>query len=241
MNDPVPPERRRIYLMRHAEVSYFSEAGAPLDPRYVTLTERGRQQASEMAAALADVPFDRAVCSGMPRSRETAVAVMAGRQIRIEDEADFREIKAGRLRNIPPERRRAELVRVLESAALTGASFAGGESFAAFEERVLAALMRLLGTSGWRRLLLVAHDAVNRVLLAWAAQSGLKALAAFEQDMCCLYVIDLDMVDGIVERRIIRLMNYTPYDATKARLFLTSMEQVFGRYVGATLAPTKDP
>jgi broad specificity phosphatase PhoE len=138
----------------------------------------------------------------MPLSRETAVAILAGREIRIEDEADFREIKAGRLRDIPPERRRAELVRVLESAALTGASFAGGESFAAFEERVLAALMRLLGTSDWRRLLLVAHDAVNRVLLAWAAQARLGALAAFEQDMCCLNVIDLDMVDGIIERRI---------------------------------------
>ena len=236
-----PHERRRIYLIRHAEVSYFSETGAPLDPRSVTLTERGRQQAIEMAAALADVPFDRAVCSGMPRSRETAVAVLAGRKIRIEDDADFREIRAGRLRDIPPERRRAELVHVLESAALTGASFAGGESFAAFEERVLAATMRLLGTSDWRRLLLVAHDAVNRVLLAWAAQAGLRAIAAFEQDKCCLNVVDLDIVDGTIERRIIRLMNYTPYDATKARLFLTSMEQVFGGYVGSTLVPTQDP
>jgi hypothetical protein len=36
-------------------------------------------------------------------------------------------------------------------------------------------------------------------------------------------------------------MNYTPYDATKAKLFLTSMEQVFGRYVSSALAPTKDP
>jgi phosphoserine phosphatase len=241
MNNLGPPERRRIYLIRHAEVSYFSEAVAPLDPRHVTLTERGRQQATEMAAALADVPFDRAVCSGMPRSRETAVAVLAGRKIQIEDDAEFREIKAGRLRNIPPERRRAELVRVLESAALSGASFAGGESFAAFEERVLAAIMRLLETSDWRRLLLVAHDAVNRVLLAWAAQSGLKAIAAFEQDMCCLNVIDLDMVDGIIERRIIRLMNYTPYDTTKARLFRTSMEEVFGRYVCSTVGPTRDP
>jgi broad specificity phosphatase PhoE len=43
---------------------------------------------------------------------------------------------------------------------MTGASFARGEAFAAFEKRVLAAIMRLLGTSDWRRLLLVAHDAV---------------------------------------------------------------------------------
>ena len=233
MNDPEALQRRRIYLMRHAEVSYFSETGAPLDPRHVNLTERGRGQAAAMAAALAAVAFDRAICSGMPRSRETAAAVLGGRDLAIEDEPDFREIKAGRLRDVPPERRRAELVYVLESAALAGATFAGGEAFAAFEERVLAAFARLLAAPGWRRLLLVAQDAVNRVLLAWAAKSGLKAIAAFEQDMGCLNLIDLDMADGVVERRIIRLMNYTPYDPAKAKLFLTSMEQVFGGYVGA--------
>ncbi len=110
-----------------------------------------------------------------------------------------------------------------------------------FEGRVLAAMMRVLGASDWHHLLLVAHDLVNRILLAWAAQTGLKAIAAFEQDMCCLNVMDFDIVDGVIERRIIRLMNYTPYDAAKANLFLTSMEQVFGQYVGSTLAPAKDP
>jgi broad specificity phosphatase PhoE len=219
--------------MRHAEVSYFSETGAPLDPRHVSLTENGQRQAEQMAAALADVSFDRAVCSGVRRSRETARAVLAGRAVPIEDEPNFREIKAGRLRDIPPERRRAELMYVLESAALADATFAGGEAFVAFEERVLAALKRLLSDPGWRRLLIVAHDAVNRVLLAWAAQSGLSAIGAFEQDMASLNLIDLDIVEGVVERRIIRLMNYTPYDAVKAKLFLTSMEQVFGEYVSA--------
>jgi phosphoserine phosphatase len=240
MTEPHPSERRRIYLMRHAEVSYFSDTGAPLDPRHVTLTKHGRTQAEEMALALADVPFDRAISSGMPRSRETALAVLAGRAIPIEDEPDFREIKAGRLRDIPPERRRAELMYVLESAALAGATFAGGEAFAAFEERVLAAFTRLLSDPGWRRLLLVAHDAVNRVLLAWAAQSGLSAIAAFEQDMACLNLIDLDIADGVVERRIIRLMNYTPYDPAKTKLFLTSMEQIFGKYVGAPRADERN-
>jgi broad specificity phosphatase PhoE len=225
--------RRRVYLMRHAEVSYFTADGGAVDPRAVTLTERGRAQASAMAEALAGVPFDRAVSSGMPRSRETAAAVLAARAIAIEDEPDFREIRAGRLREVPPERRRADLVYALESAALEGARFAGGESFAEFEARVLAVFTRLLAGPEWRRLLVVAHDAVNRVLLAWAAQAGLKALAAFEQDMGCLNLIDLDITDGTVERRIIRLMNYTPYDPAKAKLFSTSMEQIFGVYAAA--------
>ena len=226
--------RRRIYLMRHAEMSYFTTDGAAVDPRAVTLTERGLAQAAAMAEVLADAPFDRAVCSGMPRSRETAAAVLGRREkVAIEDEPDFREIRAGRLREVPPERRRADLVHALESAALEGARFAGGEAFVDFEARVLAAFARLVADPGWRRLLIVAHDAVNRVLLAWAAQAGLAALSAFEQDMGCLNLIDLDMKDGAVERRIVRLMNYTPYDPAKVKLFLTSMEQVFGAYAAA--------
>jgi broad specificity phosphatase PhoE len=218
--------RRRIYLMRHAEVSYFTPAGEPVDPRHVVLTERGRAQVAGMAEALA-------VSSGVPRARETAAAILGGRGIAIEDEPGFREMKAGRLRDVAPERRHAALVRVFETAAVAGAAFAGGETFAAFEARVLAAFERTLRGPEWRRLLLVAHDGVNRIILAWAAQAGLGALAAFEQDMGCLNLIDLDMAGDAVERRIIRLMNYTPYDAVKSNLFLTSMEHVFGAYAAA--------
>ena len=51
--------------------------------------------------------------------------------------------------------------------------------------------------------------------------------------MGCLNLIDLDMAGDAIERRIIRLMNYTPYDAVKSKLFLTSMEHVFGAYAAA--------
>ena len=230
--------RRRIYLVRHAEVSYFTAAGEPVDPRKVTLTEEGRRQAAGLAEALAEVPLDRAISSGVPRSRETAAAILGARQgIAIEDEPGFREIKAGRLRDVLPERRRAELVDVFLSAAREDASFAGGERFAAFEARVLAAMARALASDGWRRLLLVAHDGVNRVLLAWAAQAGLASLAAFEQDMACLNLIDVHRAEDGAERRLIRLMNYTSYDPVKAKLFLTSMEQVFAAYTDAPSPP----
>ena len=228
---------RRIYLVRHAEVSYFTPTGEPVDPRQVRLTENGRGQAAGLGEALAAVPFDRAISSGVPRSRETAAAILGGRQgIAIEDEPEFREIKAGRLRDVAPGRRRAELVEVFLSAHRQDASFAGGERFAAFEARVLAAMERVLADCGWRRLLLVAHDGVNRVLLAWAAQAGLASLAAFEQDMACLNLIDLRRGEDGAERRLIRLMNYTSYDPVKAKLFLTSMEQVFAAYTDATPA-----
>jgi broad specificity phosphatase PhoE len=37
--------RRRIYLLRHAEVAYFDEHGQPVAPDEVPLTPTGRRQA----------------------------------------------------------------------------------------------------------------------------------------------------------------------------------------------------
>ena len=219
--------RRRVYLLRHGEVSYFSTAGEPLNPKEVTLTPRGREQAATMAQALIDVPFDRVVCSGLPRTRETAQVVLAGRNLPIEDKPEFREIRAGRLRDVPLERREAELVYAFEMAGQEGACFAGGESFSVFEARVTSAFEQILREPGWVRMLLVAHDGVNRVLIGWAAQAGLRAMSAFEQDMCCLNMLDFDIVDGMISRRLVKLVNLTPYDMAKMALNLTSLEHVF--------------
>jgi hypothetical protein len=67
-----PLRRRRIYLLRHAEVAYFDQAGRPLPPDEVPLTARGRQQAATAGAALAGARIDRVVTSGLPRTVGTA-------------------------------------------------------------------------------------------------------------------------------------------------------------------------
>ena len=41
--------RRRVYLVRHGEVSYFDDAGTPHRPDLVPLNEEGREQARELA------------------------------------------------------------------------------------------------------------------------------------------------------------------------------------------------
>ena len=40
-----PAQRRRIYLMRHGNVTYFDESGRPILPEAVPLNEQGRAQA----------------------------------------------------------------------------------------------------------------------------------------------------------------------------------------------------
>jgi len=223
--------RHRVYLMRHGAVSYFDPAGAPVNPKYVELTAEGRVQAEAARAALSEIPFDRAVCSGLPRTRQTAEIVLAGRALDIEDAPALSEIRGGPFEDIPPERREAELVYGFEAATLPGARFAGGEAFRDFEARVTEAFAAQLAVTDWTHMLLVAHDAVNRMILGWVSGAGLAATPVFEQDMGCINIIDVDIVGGEVVRRLIKLLNVTPYNLTKLHLNLTSMEQVMAKFM----------
>ncbi|ALG73598.1 hypothetical protein VY88_22530 [Azospirillum thiophilum] len=218
--------RRRIHLVRHGEVAYFDRSGQPHNPRDVALTPAGRKQVEALALHLAAVPIDRAVCSGLPRTRETAGILIAGRGLPLEEDDGFREIRGGRLRDLPVDGIEERLASAYTPCSEEGGRFLGGDVFAAFAERVGAAFHRLVAAPDWRSLLLVAHDGVNRAILCHALGCGLAALAALEQDYAGLNIIDLEPDDSGGWRPLVRTVNMTAYDAVKADLHATSMEQV---------------
>ena len=237
MTGPVEPGlvRKRVYLLRHGEVAYFDADGRPVNPRNVRLTERGAAEARAVAELLAGEAIDRAATSGLPRARETAELALAGRNIAIEDDADFSEIRGGRFADVDPQDALGAIAYAYDRAAGDGAWFGHGERFADFESRVLGALRRLVAAPGWRRLLLVGHDAVNRVVLCWAAGADLRAMPGFEQDYGGLSILDVDVDEATGEprRRYLRTVNLTPLDAAKRERWQTSMEPVYERYMEA--------
>ncbi len=92
--------RRRIYLMRHGHVDYFGPEirAAGGDPKVVPLTPLGQEQAKAAGQALAHVALDRAICSGVPRTRQTAEFVLAAQEGNVpplEVEPDLVEIHGG--------------------------------------------------------------------------------------------------------------------------------------------------
>lgn len=218
--------RRRIYLMRHAEAAYFSEAGQRVaDPRTVALTPKGRQEALAMAEWLAPVPFDRVICSGLQRTRETATIVLGGRELTLEFAPQLEEIRGAGLEQraaLSP----AEYAYSMFRAGESGATFAAGEAFKDFNARVLPAFIDILGDSAWTNLLLVCHGATNRVIITWFLGLGLDAFGQIEQDSCCLNILDFDQLQGagLIARRIVRGLNITAYDTAKTGSRLLSME-----------------
>lgn len=234
--------RRRLYLMRHGHVDYFSAPRRIGGADAVPLTQRGREEAAAAGLALSHVAFDRAVCSGLRRARETAEIVLehqAEPPAVLEHEERIRELRGG------GARLRAQIFNIRELATLIYESFAqadepgaamgpDGEAFADAYDRMTGWLEPFLLEPHWTTALIVAHEGMNRLILGWATGAGLAAVAPFEQDTACLNVIDVDIAakDGsgpAITRRIIKAVNLTPYNYVKHGMNLTSLEAIFTR------------
>jgi len=234
---PQTKSRRRIYLMRHGEVSYTDDEGNPVeDTVSVRLTQNGIRQAKLVAENLARIKFDRVVCSGFPRTLQTAQIVSNLPDGKIEIKPDLQEIKEGNVNAVPVQNRLRDIVYYLESASLPENRFAGGDRFDKFSERVIDGFNEIARSPDWTNLLLVTHGVVNRVVLSYlvtgSRDGALACLARFEQDPCCLNVVDLDYNDGDVSRSYLRLINMTPYDPVKESTTLISGEVSYLDWLG---------
>ena len=227
------PERRRIFLMRHGEAAYIQDDGSVTeDLRQVGLTAAGRIQARKQAAVLASVEFDRAICSGLPRTLETAKFILAYREHpQLEIYPELEEIHGGGT----PEAHQdmaAWLRHVANPWAAADepeAQFLGGERFADFAARVIPVVDAIIADQSWNTLLLVLHGAVNRMLFNHIMDIPWRANATIEQDNCCINVIDVDKQANGKPRFLIRGVNLTAYDLNKSSIFLTNMEQAAQR------------
>lgn len=225
--------RRRIYLLRHAEVAYFDERGQPLAPDEVPLTAAGRRQAGRAGAALAGVRFDRVLTSGLPRTVETAHLVLAaagseGARVPVEEWPELRELVPGRLADLAPEELEATFVGAFRGVLDGSTRFLGGETIDQLFDRVLPALGRLLDDPGWDTALAVLHGGVNRALLSFALGGRRLFLGAIEQAPACINVLDADRAGTFV----VRAVNATPWDPAYLAGRSTTMEELWAQYRG---------
>jgi broad specificity phosphatase PhoE len=216
--------RRRIYLMRHAQVRYFEG----IDPHDVLLTDDGRHQAAAARDALQEVHFDRVVTSGLPRTLETAeiVAPYASH----EREHDLREIESGELRGVDPIEVQRMMTAAFRGVVPLESRFLGGESVGELFGRALPRFRALLADEGWDVALTILHGGVNRALLGYALTGDRTFLGGFEQAPGCINVLDVDEE----HRFVVRAVNHTPYDPAHVGAGRdTTMEQLWREYLDA--------
>jgi probable phosphoglycerate mutase len=224
-------KRRRVYLARHGDVSYFdsSEEHGDDDP---PLNATGRAQAEVLGQLLADVPIDLAACTGLQRTRQTAELAIGPRPLEIAVFEGLREAQTGTFEEVDSaEEMEAMFVGAFDNADVPGANFLTGESYSDLWARVATAWQALLARDDWSQALVAAHGVVNRTILAQALGAGPKIYRRLEQDMGCLNVLDIDGQGPDARVAYVRLVNFTPYNATKAGMHETTLEMLWRQFV----------
>ncbi len=227
------PDRRRLYLMRHGSVDYFTADGTPVPPHTVPLNEAGRAQADAAGAlfAAAGVRFDRVLVSGLARTVETAQRVLAAaaQDVEIARDPRLEEIRPGRLDAIAPHQLRAAFTGAFSASAdVQSQRFLGGETVGAMMDRCLPAFEELLADASWRCALLVLHGGINRALLGRALTGGRAFLGRLEQSPACINVLDIGAADAVV-----RATNLAPTQWLHERERFTTMEKLLAQYLRA--------
>jgi len=215
--------RRRVYLMRHGDVAYFDADGRPLPPDDVPLTETGRAQARAAAAALAGETLDRVVTSGLRRTIETAALVAP--RIEAETVPELRELRGGRLDELPEAEVENAFVCFFDGAVPEARRFLGGESVGELLDRVTPAFDAIVADRDWNTLLLVLHGGVNRAILSRALTGHRVFLGGLEQAPGCINVLDFGR-DGW----IVRAVNAAPSDPVHRAGRETTMELLWAQY-----------
>ncbi len=226
------PTRRRLYLMRHGSVDYFSADGTPVPPHTVPLNAAGRAQADAAGALFgaAGVRLDRVLVSGLARTVETARRVLAaaGQDTAIARDPRLEEIRSGRLDAIAPDELRAAFTGVFSATeGVESLRFLGGETVGAMMDRCLPAFEELLADPAWTCALVVLHGGINRALLGRALTGGRAFLGRLEQSPACINVLDVGD-DGDV---VVRGTNLAPTQWLHERERLTTMEKLLAQYL----------
>ena len=192
----------RILLARHGETPWNAE-GRYQGQEDIPLSEVGIAQATALGRRLAETRIDRAVASPLSRAQRTAeLALGETRAAQLQFDEGLKEIGHGEWEGLLASEIRARDPARLqawrdapESVLMPGA---GGESLQMVLDRAWPAFARACdGLGDDDTLLVVAHDAVNRVLLCRVLGIPLAKLWTFRQAPTTLNLLEGSSVDAL--------------------------------------------
>ena len=204
----------RILLARHGETPWNAE-GRYQGQIDIPLSPVGEAQARALGERLKDVRIDRAVASPLSRAQATArFALGPAREGMLLTEPDLQEIAHGEWEGLL-----ASEIQEKDPARLRAwreepdtVLMPGGESLRQVLDRSwrgLAAAMTGLGEED--TLLVVAHDAVNRVILCRILGLPIGKLWTFRQAPTTLNLLEGDSPDTLEVVRLNDCAHHTPF------------------------------
>lgn len=204
----------RILLARHGETPWNAE-GRYQGQEDIPLSPVGEAQAVSLGRRLEELRIERAVSSPLARARLTAELVLGPDRtglLRVDPglmeiaHGDWEGLLASEIHERDPERLRAWR-EAPDSVLMPG----GGESLQQVFDRAWPAFERAAeGLGADDTLLVVAHDAVNRVILCRVLGIPFSRLWTFRQAPTTLNLLEGDGVDALEVVRLNDCAHHTP-------------------------------
>jgi len=195
-----------LLIVRHGETTWNRE-GRYQGRTDVPLSDEGESQARALGKRLAGLPIAIALASPLARTRRTAEAILGDRKVVLEPEAALIEISHGQWEGqlaSDIEHSHAEMFgtwRTRPDRHVPAGPDA--ETLGDVEERAWPVLVRTCARLGAdETALIVAHDAVNRVLLCRVLGLPLTRVWTFRQSPASLNVLS---GASIAELQVVRL------------------------------------
>lgn len=221
LDTPLPKPRKgcqglRLLLVRHGETEW-NRQGRFQGQIDVPLNQTGRQQGRQVAEFLKSVKIDAAVTSPLSRPRETAELILEHHPaVELILQPGLREISHGTWEGqFEPEIEQGypgELQRWREVP--TEVQMPEGENLHQVWQRAIAAWEDLVATlkvpGQPQTVLVVAHDATNKVILCHVAGVGPEQFWSFKQGNGAVSVIDYPEAEAAP---ILQAMNMTTHMA----------------------------
>lgn len=186
----------RIYLIRHGETEWNIQ-GKYQGQVDTDLSERGKWQGERVGEALAKIRPDHILTSPLKRARETAECCAKHHQMEVELDHRLTEIAHGTW-----EGRYSEEIATTDAALLAAwqnaphtVTMPQGESLADVLARVRVAFDEYAQKYDGQTIFVVAHDAVNKVIIADLMGMDLSRFWQIKQDNTCINVLEYE--DGI--------------------------------------------
>ena len=205
----------RILLARHGETPWNAE-GRYQGQEDIALSAVGIGQAQALGQRLQDLRIDRAIASPLSRARRTAeLALGDARAAQLMFDEGLKEIAHGNWEGLLAseirERDGERLQAWRDAPDTVQMPGAGGESLQQVLDRAWPAFARACaGLGDDDTLLVVAHDAVNRVLLCRVLGIPLSKLWTFRQAPTTLNLLEGSGVDQL---EVVRLNDCSHHTA----------------------------
>ena len=188
------PEYTRIYLWRHPEARGQKEGTfwGHGDPGF---SREGKKQANAMTVYMNRIPVHAIYSSDLIRSQQVADQMARGQRSRlhVESTRGLRELNLGVWDGLTYDHISRHFPQELEQRQqdLTGFKVRGGESLSELAERVIPVFEKIIEKHVNKRICVVGHGGVNRVLLSRVLGAPLDYIFRIAQDHACLNIIDV--------------------------------------------------